>query len=543
MVLYIGDRIDEQFVGEIAKNITEELQMITDVHTMEGIINTLHTIPNRLVIINVISIQEYPEELVKQLKYIQCNLQSNLIIIARGQDSSDPFIQSLYFAGIKNVILTTWIPTVVSQCLKYITGMYPETSLLYINEEGNLPVINPQIASDDNQTTKLNLSQVFENDPDILLQLSEDEQTEPKTEKITTELPQEQDRSTGTVKLSNEQLYMSGADLYAQVKQYESVPDLEQSTILYNEAMEEEQQPPLFEQPQVFEQSQYVQQGYVSPDKIQFNNNQFQQNRNAGMPVSSYYNNPVQEVRKKGKKSKKSIIVTICLCAILLVSILVPVCFTLMQKMDEEKKESPEYFTYATNNAALDASNEPAPSQTPEVEIVTGAMEEGADEIITATPQTTQEPVFTLTPIIEETKVPTVQPTKEPTRTPTQKPTPKVTQKPTTTPKPVSTPKPTKEPTPKPTQKSTPKPTVAPIKIKKLVLPQSIRMIKGTSTDIEISYSPSNATEAIKWSSSNTSVATVKNGIITAKKVGTVTVTATTSGGIKKTIQVVIGNE
>ncbi|MDO5519237.1 MAG: Ig-like domain-containing protein [bacterium] len=559
MVLYIGDRIDEQFVGEIAKNIAEELRMITEVHTMEGVINTIQAIPNRLVIINAISIQEYPEELVKQLKYIQSNLQQNLIIIARGQDSSDPFIQSLYFAGIKNVIISTWIPTVISQCLKYITGMYQETNLLYnvkedVIQENEKIVSDVQGISAENQTTKLNLSEVFQNDPDILVQLSEEEQTMSESrENMTQTVPLQSEckAETGTVKLSNEELYQTGADLYAQVKEYEEVP--EQSTILYNQDLGAQQ----FEQQQS-NQQQFGQQQF---EQQQWNPQQFgqQQQPENNRSASSYYNYPEQKEKKvsvkknrvpkqkkpqKLKKSKKSLVITVCLCAILLISILVPVCFTMMQKKDEEKKEAQEFLSYATNSATLEAS----PTQTPEVQVVTGAMEEGTSSMegmATQAPKVTKEPMMTLTPIKEETTAPTVQPSKA--VEPTSKPTPKPTETPKPTPTIKQTEKPTAKPTVKPTEKPTPKPTVKPtpaiINIRKLTLPSSIRMVKGTSTSIEVSYSPSNATETIKWSSSNTSIARVKNGVISAKKSGTITVTATTSGGIKKSIQVVIGDE
>ncbi len=63
----------------------------------------------------------------------------------------------------------------------------------------------------------------------------------------------------------------------------------------------------------------------------------------------------------------------------------------------------------------------------------------------------------------------------------------------------------------------------------------SVSMVEGTSTTISATITPSNATnKTVIWSSSNTGVATVSNGKITAKKEGTTTITATTKDGNKK---------
>ena len=54
-------------------------------------------------------------------------------------------------------------------------------------------------------------------------------------------------------------------------------------------------------------------------------------------------------------------------------------------------------------------------------------------------------------------------------------------------------------------------------------------------------FNPSNATnKSISWSSSNASVATVSNGVITARKAGTATITASAADGKKAYVSVIV---
>lgn len=109
-----------------------------------------------------------------------------------------------------------------------------------------------------------------------------------------------------------------------------------------------------------------------------------------------------------------------------------------------------------------------------------------------------------------EEENPTPTPSESPTPTPTTSPTPTPTEEPT----PSNSPTPTPTPTEKPVEKT--------IKLDKTnveAVPGAAINIKATVTGVE--------NPKIKWTSSNTSVATVNNGVVKALKSGNVTITAT----------------
>lgn len=67
------------------------------------------------------------------------------------------------------------------------------------------------------------------------------------------------------------------------------------------------------------------------------------------------------------------------------------------------------------------------------------------------------------------------------------------------------------------------------VALQKITLNKSSMSVKaGTTARLSVSYTPSNTTDSktAVWSSSNTSVATVKNGTVTAKRAGSATITA-----------------
>ena len=70
---------------------------------------------------------------------------------------------------------------------------------------------------------------------------------------------------------------------------------------------------------------------------------------------------------------------------------------------------------------------------------------------------------------------------------------------------------------------------------------KSVSLKKGKSVKLTIKRNPISATEKITWTSSNKKVATVdKNGKVTGKKAGKVTITAKTSNGKKATCKVTV---
>lgn len=70
-----------------------------------------------------------------------------------------------------------------------------------------------------------------------------------------------------------------------------------------------------------------------------------------------------------------------------------------------------------------------------------------------------------------------------------------------------------------------------------------LTILKGQKKKLTVTRNPISATEKITWESSDTKIASVdKNGKITAKKTGTVTITAKTSNGKKATCKVTVKN-
>lgn len=71
----------------------------------------------------------------------------------------------------------------------------------------------------------------------------------------------------------------------------------------------------------------------------------------------------------------------------------------------------------------------------------------------------------------------------------------------------------------------------------------SLSLVKGNSQTLTASVTPTNATnKTITWKSSNTNVATVSNGKISATAAGTATITATTSNGLVASCKVTVTN-
>ena len=64
----------------------------------------------------------------------------------------------------------------------------------------------------------------------------------------------------------------------------------------------------------------------------------------------------------------------------------------------------------------------------------------------------------------------------------------------------------------------------------------------GTSSKIAYIISPSNATTSLTWSSSNPSVATVRDGVVTGVSAGTCTIIASTSNNISSSLQITVSS-
>ncbi len=112
----------------------------------------------------------------------------------------------------------------------------------------------------------------------------------------------------------------------------------------------------------------------------------------------------------------------------------------------------------------------------------------------------------------DKAPIPTTKPT-DPTTKPTS----------TTETKPTNTPKPTAAPTPKTTPK---------VITNIYISPSSVNLKKGSNAQLSVVITPSElSSSSLTWSTNNSKVATVKNGVVTAVAVGKATITAKTNNG------------
>jgi uncharacterized protein YjdB len=87
------------------------------------------------------------------------------------------------------------------------------------------------------------------------------------------------------------------------------------------------------------------------------------------------------------------------------------------------------------------------------------------------------------------------------------------------------------------TQPTTTKPTV--VKPTKVAIKGNTVLFKGKTLTLKATVTPTNATTTLKWTSSNTKIATVnQNGKLTGKSTGTVTITVKTDNGKSASIKI-----
>lgn len=89
---------------------------------------------------------------------------------------------------------------------------------------------------------------------------------------------------------------------------------------------------------------------------------------------------------------------------------------------------------------------------------------------------------------------------------------------------------------------ATPTPTPAPVTVKGVTLSKSkASLVMGKTLTLTASIRPSNAVTTLRWRSSASNVATVNaNGLVTAKKAGTATITVTTANGRSASCKVTV---
>ena len=161
----------------------------------------------------------------------------------------------------------------------------------------------------------------------------------------------------------------------------------------------------------------------------------------------------------------------------------------------------------------------------------------------TETPKPTAKPTEAPKPTAAPKPTTAPKPTAAPTPPATPRPKPTPIPKPTALPKPTAIPqpttpdqpaKPTATPIPKPTAVPQPTATPKPVKVSSITLNQtSLTMtLKGQTASLTATVTPDNAANKnITWSSSNSSVATVVDGTVTAVTNGTADITATAADG------------